>query len=427
MVEIKALKDELIYLETLQSGLRVALHPKPGFHNIYVTMQVDFGGFDMTLPIDSEESSIPAGIAHFLEHLMFHNNDVDLPETFAHLGADVNAFTSKSQTAYKFKTINHINELLKAFMDNFMSFNISDQLIEKERRIIIHELTMSEDSVHFDMSQQLTKMMYLSDKVRADVGGSVKDVKNITRAHLEDAFKAFYHPKNMSLVITGNVDKDQVTRLLKDHPYNHLSWPEFIQTDRSYNDPKRKRHHLTKVSKDANENMITFALKVPKEHFSDQNRIKLHIALGSIVANAFGLGSKTFDDLEKQKLMNVSFFTKLSLERDFGYFEVFIQTNKVKRYQETMMRILENIATETLDESFFDINKRNILGNYITVFDSLSRVHDLLCNVTNEHMALDDYLKQILELQFSDLQPYQKLFVKENIFSITYLKAKKQK
>ena len=92
--------------------------------------------------------------------------------------------------------------------------------------------------------------------------------------------------------------------------------------------------------------MISYAVKVPRKYFLADNKEFLHIILGSIVANAFGMGSHNFDLLEKTKLMNVSFFTKLYLEKEYGFFNLFIQTNKVKRDHKTINELLQKIANE---------------------------------------------------------------------------------
>lgn len=425
MVEIRALQDEIIYQTTLASGLEIAIHPKADFHNIHVSFQVDFGGSDLRYVTGGVEHKLPAGVAHFLEHLMFANKGIDLPEVFATLGAEINAFTSQSMTAYKFKTINNIEHLLRVFLDNFTEFAVKDETIEKERKIIIHELTMSDDSVHFDMQQTLMKMLYSDPSIYSDVGGKVKDVRNIDRNVLEQAFATFYHPQNCTMVITGNVDTEKVLALLEQLEYNQKVWPEFPTLDRIISDEPKRIHKKTRYQNEVGENMITFAVRFPREIFQDTDRESLHISLGSIVANVFGLGSQTFDYLEKQKLMNVSFFTKLTLEREFGFFDVFIQTNKVKRYVTTMERILLDIAKMPLDLEFFEVNKRNILGNYITMFDSLGRAHDFLCNCLSERVRVDHYLDHILSLDIADLDRFRSLFVKENIYLLSYLKAKK--
>ncbi len=425
MLEIKALKDETIFQTTLTNGLRVAIHPKPDFHNILVSFQVDFGGSDLNFFVGDEKKRLSSGVAHFLEHLMFQNGNINLPEIFADFGAEINAFTSQSMTAYKFKTINHVYYLLDYFLENFRDFQIADEVMEKERRIIIHELTMSDDSVHFDMHQNLMKMMYSDYSITSDVGGKVSEVRRITKQEIESAFAWFYHPQNCSLVITGNVDKDNMLSYLNNHSYNKKEWPEFKKIKRIVHEEPRRIHNKIKKIYDLPDNMITFAVKIPQDILKTKDRESLHIGFGSIVANAFSLGSHTFDYLEKQKLMNVSFFTKLTLEREFGFFDVFIQTNKVKRYIKTMDRILNQISELPLDSEFFEVNKKNILGNYITMFDSLSRSHEFLCNCVSENVRVDHYLDHILNLKPENLDAFKSLFNKDNIFLLTYSKARK--
>lgn len=425
MIEIKALQDESIYMNTLACGLRVAIHPKRDFHNTIVTLQVDFGGSYLHYMQGEVEHRLPAGVAHFLEHLMFNNMDFNLSEFFASKGAEINAFTSNSNTSYRFESINHIKSLLDMFLLNFTDFQIGDELLEKERTIIAHELTMSDDSVHVDMHQKLLKMMYQDPSIFSDVGGEVKDIMQTGLHHLKQAFEGFYHPHNSSLIITGNVDSEEIFQLLESHPYNTKEWPVFQPVEPLIEDGKRRIHHVHKTVSQIPEPMVTFAVKIPQRFFHQRDREYLHIALGSITANIFGLGSKTYDYLEKLKLMNVSFFAKTSVEKDYGYLSVFIQTNKHKRYSKTMLEILEKVASEPLDEDFFIINKKNIIGNYITIFDNLSRVHDLLCNTVGENIRIDDYLHHILELKMEDLNALKAAFVPENIYSITYLKARK--
>jgi len=423
--KIQALKDEFIYSKTLESGLKVAVHPKQEFHNIYVTLQVNFGGTCIKYKTKDSITEIPAGVAHFLEHIMFHNSGFDLPERFAISGAEINAYTSKSITAYQFKTINHIHELLSAFMDNFIKFDVSDEVIEKERQIIIHEIKMSKDSIHFNLYKDLMKMMYTDYCIYSDVGGETQDVLKITHDILEKSFNTFYNPENMTLVVTGNVVYEEIFELLENHQFNKKQWPKFNKIKPIINYDKLKEHHIVKTKNDVEEPMINFTVRIPRTLILQKDREFLHIALGSIIANVLGLGSKTFDYLEKNNLMNISFYTKLTIEKSYGYLSVFIQTNKVLRYKKTMLDILLKIAKEPLDKELFEVNKRNVLGNYITLFDNLSRVHNLLCNTIIEGVNIDQYLQHIINLRLEDLEPYKAIFTNDNIYSITYLKAKK--
>ncbi len=61
MRKIKALSDEFIYLDTLSSGLKVAIHPTPNFKKTIVTLQVAFGGIDIQYTVSCPEPDLLTG------------------------------------------------------------------------------------------------------------------------------------------------------------------------------------------------------------------------------------------------------------------------------------------------------------------------------------------------------------------------------
>ena len=68
---------ETLYRATLPNGLRVFIQPKPEYHETYSIMTTNFGSVDTAFtPIGSQtDMTYPAGIAHFLEHKLFENED----------------------------------------------------------------------------------------------------------------------------------------------------------------------------------------------------------------------------------------------------------------------------------------------------------------------------------------------------------------
>jgi predicted Zn-dependent peptidase len=422
MREHKALMDELTYVETLKSGLTVAIHPKMKYQRVIVTLQVNFGGVDLQYKVGDEEFKIPEGVAHFLEHSLFQNNGRNLSEEFAKFGSKINAYTSKSVTAYIFESRNDFKYLLDYFLSSFLKPDFSEASIEKEKRIIKHELMMSEDSVHTEIYQKLKNIMYSDQAIRSDVGGTVKEVMKIDEEILNQVFNAFYHPKNMSLVITGNCDPHLVIEQIKNHEYNQNSWPVFKGVDRVQNNTPRRNHYFAKKTKEVEENIINIGIKIPSKIFDLYDREYIHIGVSSIIGNVFGLGSKNYDYLEKRKLMNISFSAKSTIERDYGFINIYMQNKNPKKYLDEMLSIVTRISEEPLDEDLFNIDKKAILGNYIRLFDSLPRTHEYISNCILEGVDINNYLNKILNLKTEDLKPIKDIFIKENIFVIQYLK-----
>lgn len=419
---LKALNDEITYVETLKSGLTVAIHPKLKYQRTLVSLQVNFGGMDLEYTVDNQSKKIPSGVAHFLEHSLFQNNGTNLTEEFAEYGARINAYTTKSITAYTFECRTDFDYLMSYFLNSFIKPDFSKAAIEKEKKIIKHELLMSEDSVHTKIYQKLKHMMYSDNAIRCDVGGTVKDVFKTHQEILNDVFDTFYHPKNMSLIITGNIDHLRIFELLRNHAYNQHDWPVYNEIKRIQDIQPRNIHNHTRKVEDVEENIINIGIRIPEEYFAKYSREYIHIAIHSIIGNTFGLGSKNYDYLDKRKMMNISFSAKSTIERDYGFINIYMQSKQPDKYLKEIMAIIKNIKDKPLDEKLFTINKRAISGNYIRLFDSLGRTHEFISNCLVEDVKIDDYLNNILNLDIKDLDPMKQIFEDKNIFTIKYLK-----
>ena len=106
-----------LYYEQMDNGLKVYLLPKYNFSKTYGLFTTCFGSVDTTfVPLGQNEMvKVPDGIAHFLEHKMFEMKEGDASDEFAMLGANTNAFTSSSRTAYLFNTTSHEKNALNYY------------------------------------------------------------------------------------------------------------------------------------------------------------------------------------------------------------------------------------------------------------------------------------------------------------------------
>ena len=96
--------------KTLPSGLTVIVRPMPGYSSTHVIFATRFGSIDRDFRLDGKEVHLPAGVAHFLEHKMFEDQDGDAFAKYAKTGANANAFTSFDRTCYLFTATQQLDE-----------------------------------------------------------------------------------------------------------------------------------------------------------------------------------------------------------------------------------------------------------------------------------------------------------------------------
>src|SRR5690625_4276622 len=131
--------DETIYKETLPNGLTVFLLPRLEMSKTYGFFSTNYGSIDHTfIPIGkTEKITVPEGVAHFLEHKLFENEDgSDAFDNFSKQGASANAYTSFTETAYLFSATKNIQENVTTLLDFVQAPFFTEESVEKEKSII---------------------------------------------------------------------------------------------------------------------------------------------------------------------------------------------------------------------------------------------------------------------------------------------------
>ena len=202
---------ETLYRETLPSGLRVSVVPKPGFTRSVASFTTCYGGADRRFRFGGDFIDTPAGVAHFLEHKMF-----DMPEgdnaltVLASNGAEPNAYTSSGVTSYHFESTENFYDNLRMLLRFVSTPYFTDESVAKDQGIIGQEIRMGEDSPDFVIYEALMRCLYARHPIRDSVAGTVESIAEITPEILYRCHEIFYNPGNMALSVVGDVDPERV-------------------------------------------------------------------------------------------------------------------------------------------------------------------------------------------------------------------------
>ena len=196
--------------KVLPSGLTVLVRPMPGYSGTHVIYATRFGSIDRDFRLNGREVHLPAGVAHFLEHKMFEDQDGDAFAKFAKTGANANAFTSFDRTCYLFTATQQLDESLDVLLGMVGHPYFTEQTIAKEQGIIGQEIKMYDDSADWRLITGLCECLYHSHPIRSDIAGSCESIAEITPGMLYDCCEAFYAPGNMVLAAAGNTTMEQV-------------------------------------------------------------------------------------------------------------------------------------------------------------------------------------------------------------------------
>ena len=194
----------------LDNGLTVLVREMPGYEGVHAVYSTKFGSIDRSFTLDGERWDLPAGVAHFLEHKMFENEEGDAFTLYAKTGANANAYTGFDRTSYVFTATSRIPENLDILLGFVSRPYFTPETLAKEQGIIGQEIKMYEDSPEWRLVFGVYANLYKRHGVRDDIAGSVESIAQITPEMLYACTEAFYRPQNMVLAVAGNVTMQTV-------------------------------------------------------------------------------------------------------------------------------------------------------------------------------------------------------------------------
>ncbi len=206
--------DETVYREVLPNGLTVAVVKRPGFSKRLAYFVTDFGAIHTDFEFEGQKYTVPAGIAHYLEHKMFDMpGNRDVSAEFASMGAVTNAFTSYDITAYYFSCTENFEKCLHLLLEFVSTPYFTEESVEKERGIIDQEIGMNLDSPDSQVFENLMEAAFSAHPIRVPILGTSETIREITPENLHLCHRAFYTPGNMMLCVVGDVDPEEVSAI----------------------------------------------------------------------------------------------------------------------------------------------------------------------------------------------------------------------
>ena len=163
---------EKLYIEKLENGLTVMVIPKPGIQKKYMIWGTNYGSNDseFIVPGEEEKTKVPNGVAHFLEHKLFEQeNGTNSLDVLTALGVNANAYTTNDHTAYLFESTDNFYPAMDELMDYVQHPYFTDENVEKEKGIIGQEIMMYDDYPDWRVYLNAMQAMYHNNPIKIDI------------------------------------------------------------------------------------------------------------------------------------------------------------------------------------------------------------------------------------------------------------------
>ncbi len=190
----------------LDNKAMCCLIPKKGYKEKEVMIAFNYGSANTDFKSAGEEISQPYGIAHFLEHKMFEDKNINIFDSFARLGLNANAYTNFNTTAYYFSGCENFEKGFDILMKMVSELYLTEENMEKEKGIITQEINMYKDDPYWQVYFNVLKAMYSKNAIRESIAGDICDIENITIKMLEKSYNSFYSYENCIIIGCGDID-----------------------------------------------------------------------------------------------------------------------------------------------------------------------------------------------------------------------------
>lgn len=389
------------------------------------------------------EDSQNNGVSHFLEHLMFKGTSKHKAGEFDKIleakGAIVNAATWKDYTFYyvtlpKGKDNEYFYEAIELHADMILNpiipehevgepFDISAKQVKKrERHVVIEEIRMRDDQPWTKVYNACNNALYKEHPYKRDVIGTPEIISQISRDEIMDYYKTFYSPENITTIIVGEFDHQEILDKVSKE-FSNWGERKYTQKNNKIDDPIQE----TKYQEQKAHINSAFMMLGWVGPFACDLKNSIVLEMLSIILGD-GTSSRLYQNLiEKQP---EPIFNMINSEhyqfKDGDNF--FIQANFKPEKKELALDLIkkeiEKLLTETVSEREFLKAKKKIKSQFAFNTETVSEIGESIgyyMTVCNSLTLVEQYLKVLDEINIEDLQKAAQVYLDISHASISVL------
>ncbi len=360
--------------KVLPNGLTIRLLPMPEYGAVHAMYSTKFGSIDRKFTHLGKTAELPAGVAHFLEHKMFENEDsVDAFTLYAKTGASANAYTSFDRTCYIFTATEKMDENLDILLGFVGHPHFTEATIAKEQGIIGQEIMMYEDHAELRCFFALLECLYQNHPVRDEIVGTVDTIAEITPDMLYNCCNAFYAPSNMALCAAGNITMDQLLAAVERTglPAENTPAAERLTPEEPAAVFCREKALQMPVA------MPVFALGFKEKPVSGDT-VRTEVVCDLLTELIAGEASPLYRRLYDEGLVQPGFGGEFGLYRGALHFAFTGESEDPRRVRAEILKEISLQRKNGIDREMFETCRRRMYGESIADLENVTRVASIL-------------------------------------------------
>ncbi len=318
----------------LPNGLRVASVEMPNVESVAVGVWVGVGG--------RYEPKRLSGASHFIEHLLFKGTKTrsarDISQAIEGRGGYFNAFTQEESTCYYARiSAEHMWRVFEILSDMYLHPRFAAADIDKERGVIIEEISMYKDQPQHLVQEVLGELLWTDHPLGRPLIGTEANIRGMSRERILEFKDRKYVPENTLVVAAGKVKAPEFVKHVEQRlgGLRRRSPPDFVAVSRATGQAA-----VRVVSKDIEQTHVALGVRLFGRRDSRRYALKLlSIILGE------NMSSRLFQVVRERNGLAYSIHSSAQLYEDTGVLDVQagVDRDRIPKAVELILRELARL------------------------------------------------------------------------------------
>ena len=300
----------MVTREVLDSGLRLITESMPHVRSVSLGVWLTRGS--------RHESVELSGIAHFVEHMLFKGTGTrsaeDIAQAIDSIGGQLDAFTAKEYASYYIKVLDeHLPTAVDLLSDIVMNPNFAADDLDKEKKVILEEIKMVEDTPDDLVHELFTQHFWEGHALGRPILGSKETVESFTTDILRHYFRTAYVAPNLIVSAAGNIQHANVRDLIA------RAFEKLPATTAAFEDERPQVVPQVIVrSKELEQSHVCLGTNsYPQNHPDRYVSYIMNTVLGG------SMSSRLFQNVREKRGLAYAVFSGLSAYRDAGNITIY--------------------------------------------------------------------------------------------------------
>ena len=343
----------------LDNGIRVISETLPHANSVSIGIWVANGSRH-----ERRESN---GVAHFIEHLLFKGTSrrsaIDIAREIDSVGGVLNAFTSREYVCYYAKVLDkYLPRAVDLLYDIFLNSLFDSDEIEKERKVILQEINMVEDTPDDFIHDVFHQNFWKDHPLGMPILGDAASVNGLSRDFIINYKNDMYRAEDIIISAAGNINHNELLALLND-----LFQSVPLGNGREQGSHPTYEKRVEMIDRELEQVHMCLGIKgLPQNHPRRYDAFIMNTLLGG------GMSSRLFQEVREKRGLAYSVYSYMSSHADAGYLVVYAGSSQ-EHYADVVditLSELRRFKDEPVTEVELEAGKEQLKGNLLLSLES---------------------------------------------------------